>query len=227
MILSSEQSRTSDGSAPARVLRRRRRGAELHPGRGPLPRGAVGAELPDRPARTRSTASRCSSAPADRSGWPPAGELLLPRARRILAELDVARAELAALAGRAHRPAAARHDRQRRGRRARGRAGPGHVPPPAPRRGDRHPGHRQPAHGRAGARRATSTSPSSACSPTRCRRDLATACWPSSRWSPSSPRGPPARRAAPTVDLAELAARRPVRRDAGRVRVAPAGRRSS
>src|SRR3954454_24943396 len=41
----------TDGSASARVLRGRRRGAELHPGRRALPGGAVGAEPTGRAAR--------------------------------------------------------------------------------------------------------------------------------------------------------------------------------
>src|SRR3954454_17074171 len=44
----------TDGSATARVLRGRRRGAELHPGRRTVPGGAVGAEPPGRAARTEA-----------------------------------------------------------------------------------------------------------------------------------------------------------------------------
>ena len=124
-------------AAPAGVLRRGRRGAELHPGRGAVPRGAVGAELPDRPA---GTGARRHAVRADQplGRLAPAGELLLPRARRILAELD-APTRRAGRAGRGdHRTAAARHDRQHRAGRAGGGAGPGRVPPAPPRRRDRH-----------------------------------------------------------------------------------------
>ena len=63
----------------------------------------------------------------------PAGELLLPRARRILAGVDVASAELAAFAGRAHRAAAVGRGRQRRRPR---RWSSGRLP----RSTERHPG---------------------------------------------------------------------------------------
>ena len=98
----------SDGSASARVLRRGRRGAELHPGRGALPRGAVGAQLPDRPAGTR--ARRRAVRAHQPLGPPRPGRraAAAPRARRLLAELAAAGPSSAALAGRGHRPAAAR-----------------------------------------------------------------------------------------------------------------------
>ena len=91
----------------------RRRGTQLHAGRGPVPRGAVGTELPDRPAGTR--ARRDAVPPHQPIG--PAG----PRRRTAAA------ARTPAAAGRGgrprrtgrvlradHRPAAARHGRQRR-----------------------------------------------------------------------------------------------------------------
>ena len=137
----------------------------------------------------------------------PAGELLLPRARRVLAELDAGRRRAGRAGRRGHRPAAARHDRQRRpGRAARwsGRWPTFHH---------RHPGVeiaiRTPGAGTWPSRCAPAswTSRSSACSPTSCRPTSCTACSPTSRWSPSSPAA--TRWPAAPADLAELAADSP------------------
>ena len=118
----------------------------------PLPGGAVGAEPPGRPAGTPAGGRAVRAHQPGRPARRRPGELLLPRARRILAEVDDAADALAALAGRADRPAAAGRRGQHGAGRPGRRAGSGRVPPAAPGRADRRRGHRQPAHGGAGPR---------------------------------------------------------------------------
>ena len=150
-----------------------------------------------------------------------AGGLLLPRARRVLAELDAARAELAALAG------------VITGRLRLGMIGSTGQAAPAVERAlaafhRRHPAVEiaipTPAAGTWPSRcaPANSTSRSSGCSPIRCPPTSA----PAPRRRAAGRRVPRDHPLAESpADLAALAAASAVRRDARRVRAAPPGRR--
>ena len=208
--------------ATAGVLRRGRRGAELHPGRGALPRRAVGAELPDRPAGTRARrhAVRADQPIGARS--PRRATCCCPGPGRCWP--NSTRRGRAGRAGRRdHRTAPARHDRSTAARPRRWWSAPwprsttgiraSRSPSRTPAAADmadevraRRPG--------CGVRRALRRPGAPPTSPTGSS--------PTNRWSRSCRRR--TRPRAP-LDLAELAAATAVRRDAGRVRAAPAGRR--
>ena len=100
----------------------------------------------------------------------PAGELLLPRARRDPRRARRgADAELAELAGVLTGRLRLGHDRQHRPGRPGSGARAGRVPPPPPRRRDRRPGHRQRGTWPSRCAPATRSGLRRACSPTRCR----------------------------------------------------------